>query len=81
MARYELALRNAIDPLTRSDKTDIEIGWRELEHDEDVLVGYLKAAFQKELVLLKRPSDLSRANALIEPLKEHLGTGRKRGDK
>ena len=61
MARYELALRHAIEPLW--DRTPIELGWKELADDERVLIKYLKAAFQKELVLLDRQTDLCRANA------------------
>ena len=61
MARYQLALRRALGPLLNDDDSGIERTWSELLADESKMASYLKAAFQKELVLLDRKGELARA--------------------
>ena len=66
MARYEIALRHALEPVTSADRGEIERGWKEMLADEDEVVRYLRAAFQKELLLLARSDDLDRANRAVQ---------------
>lgn len=66
LARYELSLRRAIDPLSNPENPGIERSWAEVMTDERDMARYLKAAFRKELVQLQREADAARATNLAE---------------
>lgn len=57
--RMWLAIMRVFEP-TADNPGTVELGWQELQYTGKLL-AYLKAAFKRELILLKRPSDLERA--------------------
>ena len=61
--RYKLALYRAIEPSVRDAENSggIELGWEELCKRRRPAIRYLKAALERELVLLERAGDLERA--------------------
>ncbi len=88
MARYQLALRRAIEPLI----CDAEAGYIERWPDElerattkgrnDELAQYLSVALKAELFLLGRPLAIERAQTLAANFSENeLGLPAKRGKK
>lgn len=59
-SRMCLAFMRVFGPISEGGVGTVELSWQELQHTGKLL-GYLKAAFKRELILLNRPPALARA--------------------